>query len=532
MGTAELNRRMPVPSNRGRRRLCRFSPQFIEKICGAGADGVIASSVDKRKRSPCDQDADAGRQARKKARRSVPDLPEDILLRVHSFMQLRDAARFACLNHAFLHSWRRYPNLILNRDTIGLNKYKCGQNFSRKVDGILRNHSGIGVKIFRLEYTGILKFDACRYLDSWFQLAVKPGIEEITLVLCKTETAYNFPCSLLPDGARDSVRYLKLGFCAFRPTAELGPLRSLTSLRLFFVSITGDELECLLSSSLALETLDLDNCMEIINLKIPCLRQLRCLSVFGCLRLKVIENKAPNLSSFYLRGHRETLSLGETLQMRKLDLHRTNLVHYARAVLPSRMPNLETLVIGSDNEVVNAPMLATKFPYLKHLTIRLIAGLTFSPSYDYFSLVSFLDASPSLETLILDVSQRRMDHESVFADPNLRQMAERCHGSLKTLKISGFCSAKSLVELTCFGLKNAMSLECLTLDTVHSGALRCDQNPSRSCSPIGMGISMEAPRALSAVRTYIEDKVPPTVKLTVLGPCRRCHAKGRLFLQS
>jgi len=51
-------------------------------------------------------------------------------------------------------------------------------------------------------------------------------------------------------------------------------------------------------------------------------------------------------------------------------------------------------------QVVNTPMLPTKFLCLKHLTICLRSG--HSP-YDYFSLVSFLEASPSLETLSLDV---------------------------------------------------------------------------------------------------------------------------------
>ena len=54
-----------------------------------------------------------------------------------------------------------------------------------------------------------------------------------------------------------------------------------------------------------------------------------------------------------------------------------------------------TLVV----QVVNTPMLPTKFIYLKHLTISIGSG----PSYDYSSLFSFLDVSPSLETLILDV---------------------------------------------------------------------------------------------------------------------------------
>ncbi|XP_066166680.1 uncharacterized protein [Oryza sativa Japonica Group] len=449
----------------------------------------------KRKGSPC-QHGDS--RAVKTMRRSTPYpcLPEDIWHHIHSLMPMRDAARAACLSRTFLQSWRSHPNLILNKDTIGLNASACGGNFSRKVDHIMRNHSGIGVKIFRLEYLGVVGFDASRYLDSWLQVVVKPGIEELTLVLCKTKREYNFPCSLLSDGIQNSIRYLRLDWCALRPTAELGPLQSLTSLRLRSVSIRGEELQCLLSNSPALEQLRISSCTEIVCLKIPCsLQKLSNLTVIGCDSLKVLENKAPNLSSFFVsgcsnlrilenktpnlssffcRGVGAKLSLGETLKMKKLGMGRANAVHYARAELPSIMPNLETLNIRSGPEV----------------------------------------------------QQRSMEHESVFAKSSgLRQIPENRHDSLKTVKISGFCSAKSLVELTCYILKNVVSLESLTLDTIH-GDCRCYLKTSPFCNHIEEDILMEAPRALSAIRRYIEKIVPTTVKLTVLEPCSRCHAKG------
>jgi hypothetical protein len=47
-------------------------------------------------------------------------------------------------------------------------------------------------------------------------------------------------------------------------------------------------------------------------------------------------------------------------------------------------------------------MTAAKFLHLKHLVIYFDGDS--SPGYDYFSLVSFLDASPALETFILGVS--------------------------------------------------------------------------------------------------------------------------------
>jgi hypothetical protein len=53
---------------------------------------------------------------------------------------------------------------------------------------------------------------------------------------------------------------------------------------------------------------------------------------------------------------------------------------------------------------VNIPMAADKFLNLKCLQIYLGGYGALPPSYDYLCLVSFLDASPALETFILSVS--------------------------------------------------------------------------------------------------------------------------------
>ncbi|XBH60334.1 hypothetical protein VPH35_114947 [Triticum aestivum] len=498
MGLFALNRLMPPQRDRQRRRhQIHGHPPFVSPVSGR----LMASlTTGKRKGSPCQQDDDSQSG---KIKRTIPELPEDILLRIHSLMPMREAARAACLSQAFLHSWRCHSNLIFNKYTIGL-KSASGEKFHHKVDCILS------------------------YFDRWLQIALKPGLEELTFVLSETETMrkYNFPCAILSDRVGNSLKHLSLRFCDLHPTVELGPLRSLTRLYLCCVSITWNELECLLSNSPALELLDLTSCAEIRSLKLSCaLQRLIVLSVLECERLTVIESKAPNLSSLYLRGSRLDFSLVETLQMKELYLQQDNLIRDACAKLPPILPNIETLVIESPWEVVDAPMLPTKFLYLKHLNVNLRTGTTEYRPYDYFSLVSFLDASPSLETLKLDVTQLRMLHKSIFADSQLRHMPEHRHSCLKSVKISGFSSAKCLIELTCYILKNAVSLECLTLDTIYGH--RCyDDGKYDWCMPMGVGILMETPRALSAIRTYIENKVPSTVKLTVMEPCSPCHAKA------
>uniref|UniRef100_A0A0E0N8L3 At1g61320/AtMIF1 LRR domain-containing protein n=1 Tax=Oryza rufipogon TaxID=4529 RepID=A0A0E0N8L3_ORYRU len=366
---------------------------------------------------------------------SLPYLPEDIWRHIHSLMPMSAAARAACLSHSFLNSWRFHPNLSLNFKTLCPRTSRG--NFKCKIDSILRNHLGTA-KILKLNVAD--EDSTYPYIDRWL------------------------------EGLKSSLlRYIK-----------------------------SDELESLLLNSLVLEQLRLNVCNKISFLKIPCvLQHLSCLSVMACRRMQVIVCEAPNLSSISLSGGIK-FSLGETLTMKVLSMIRPNVVCYARAQLPSIMPNLESMVLSSDSEAVNIPMLPTKFLCLKHLTIQIARG-TFSPSYDYFFLVSFLHASPSLETLYLDEDMR---HESIVEDSSahLRQLPELSHECLKSVEIIGFNSAKSLVELTCCIVKAAASLERLVLDTLRGGDRCSGESNGKICWPVSNAVLKESARAAIAVR--------------------------------
>ncbi|KAL6650892.1 hypothetical protein ACP70R_009817 [Stipagrostis hirtigluma subsp. patula] len=489
--------------------------------------GMVASRA-KRKGSPCQQDGDY--QGEEVNMYLGPSLPEDIWQHIHSLMPMRDAARVALVSRAFVPSWRCHPNLTFSKETLGLNENACRKdgspsNFSSIVDHILTKHSSIGLKTLKFQIPSDFSAKDYCYIDSWLQTALTPGIKELTLILHPLKSKYNFPYSLLSNGSGDSIRYLHLVRCSFCPTATLSCLRSLTRLYLCNVRVTGDELGCLFSRSLALERLEIRYCDGIVRLKVPCiLQRLSYLEVLGGERLEAIDNEAPNLSSFLFEGDNAVkLSLGETLQLKRVKFQRSGSVFYARTELPSRMPNLEALFLRSDRERVT-PMLCSKFLHLRHLSIAL-NGVTFPPTYDYLSLANFLDAAPYLETFHLDVWHQRMKHVSIFAEPSdLRQLQEHRHHNLKNVRIKNFCCAKSLVELTCHVVESAMSLECLTLEASQS-ALRCSDrdNKSGKCWPMDRDILVEAHRAISAIRRFIEPRVPSTVKLQVLEPCI-CHA--------
>ncbi|CAM0952003.1 unnamed protein product [Alopecurus aequalis] len=500
------------------------------------ARGMPIASVDKIKGSP-DQQENISQGANR-----TPELPQDIWYRIHSLLPLRDSARASRVSRAFQNSWRCHPNLTFSMSSMGLksldhiNHQKNCQTFIKRVDQIMKNHSGIGVKTFEFKYYDSYHLDISQ-LNSWLEIAVTPGIEELDVSIFlgyayETEK-YNFPCSLLFAGSGgNSIRSLRLSCCVFRPMAGLG---CLTRLHLYHVHITGDELGCLLSSSFALEKLSLKYCCEIICLEIPrLLHQFVKLTVSGCNKLAVIDNKAPNLRKVCIESDVAHISIGDSLQVKDLEMfcaYEFNLVYHGLAKFPASMPNLETLTISSAGEMFSTPSVPGKFLHLKHLNIHLedLSG-AFSPDYDYFSLIFFLDACPILETFRLEVDQTCMEHDSVEDSSHLRQMPGHRHGNIKKVEIDGFCSAKSMVELTCHILENATSLECLTLDTILCGyykrcedAYRLSDHEVGQCRQIEDPMIMEAHKALLAIERYVAVKVPSTVKLNVLKPCSRCH---------
>jgi hypothetical protein len=123
----------------------------------------------------------------------------------------------------------------------------------------------------------------------------------------------------------------------------------------------------------------------------------------------------------------------------------------------------------------------------------------------------------------LQVSHTCVGHQTFMEDPSHpRQMPGQQHGNLKSVTIFGFCYAKSLVELTCYIIENAAtSLESLTLDIHGTRAVSVSGAILR---PMYDGKLVEAPRTLLAIRTYIQRRIPSTVKLNVLEPCGTCSS--------
>ncbi|KAM3389063.1 hypothetical protein ACQJBY_011294 [Aegilops geniculata] len=254
----------------------------------------------------------------------------------------------------------------------------------------------------------------------------------------------------------------------------LGYFERLKSLDLFCVRITEEGLWKLLSKSFSLERLDIFSCNEIICLKIPCtLQKLNLLIVTSCQKIQVIDISAPNLFTFHYVGFPPEIYIGDSSQLTEVhlsSLYPSRIISYGRAKLPSIASNVERLTLLSYGENVNTPMLPDKLLHLKSLKIVLNGSGPCSPVYDTFSLASFLDASPALESFISRIERNAIIHcYDAGGDAYLRGKSAYQHDHLKRVMIAGFRSAKSLIKLVIHILESSPSLERLTLDTTPGG---------------------------------------------------------------
>ncbi|TVT98475.1 hypothetical protein EJB05_56240, partial [Eragrostis curvula] len=456
----------------------------------------------------------------------LDELPEDVLHHIHSLVPLRSAARVACVSHKFLRSWRRFPDLTFKWETSGLN---INDGFPKKladmVHCVLGNHSGTGVKTLELRIRACGDFITANHLNKWLQSTVKSGISELVLDLPQYQGQFfNFSCLLLSRAA-NSLQYLSLSFCVFRPTPKVGCLRNLKRLSLRHVHITENELECFLSRTISLEDLEVYRCDMVTFLKVPShLQQLSILRVFLCRRLNMIEIYAPKVSTFVFTGPTIEILVNDMSQLKNVTLDDTSdpgMFQYALTKLHSLASNLQTLTLLSWSEDFDMPTSHDKFHFLRILNIC-CSGIEFL-NYDFLSFVSFLEACPVLETFLLLAGQHvdvRQDSilEDCHADSlRTRHTPEFHHDRLKKVRITGFSSAKSLVELTCHIVENSSSLEHLVLDTTRG------YDYKGMCDPMCKTAVTEALKGMEAINRYVKGKVPSRVKFQVLEPCDRCH---------
>ena len=334
-----------------------------------------------------------------------------------ALLPMQDAARAGCASRQLLQSWRHYPELEFSAKTLSLHGHhtcvrgQVAKDIIRRIDAALQNRTGICVKRLRFELQ-FLRNVRADTVNRWLDAAATLGIDELTLdpPLVDGKPQYRFPCELFIEEKGCSIQSLCLSACSFSPEHGSRSFGSLRRVDFSWVRITAEESWLFLSNSPALERLQLEYCHEIACLRIPStLQQLKSLLVRHCKVLQSVETDAPNLSIFDYHGPIIQFSLEEALQLKDVNMSIYpcfNLFDFVIKELPNLGPNLETLSLMSADEIgFTYPLkieLREKFIHLKHLELTIVGPWTSFRSEFHF-LVTFLNASPELETFTLHV---------------------------------------------------------------------------------------------------------------------------------
>ncbi|WVZ54688.1 hypothetical protein U9M48_005450 [Paspalum notatum var. saurae] len=308
------------------------------------------------------------------------------------------------------------------------------KGFVARVDHIMRNHAGTGITKFRVQPPLGFYIDPAA-VDRWSAAIMEqPGIKDFELELAPVydDDLYSFPCSLLLS-TTTTIASLTLAGCSFRPLDSLAAgrsssLTSLTRVHLHNMRVTTEEVGCFLSSCPALEDLTLSCCHQMVCFEKPprLLPRLKSLLVYGCSTLLTIRCDAPKLQSFQYVGaptiQISSLLAGATTTIRDdvpscvrdmkiKSIDQPGMLCYAatKLQLPTAAPNLSALFLSSCFETADTLMVIGKFCRLTYLDIH-IREASRCPDYDFCSLVSLLDASPSLDTFILTSDAYASEH--------------------------------------------------------------------------------------------------------------------------
>ena len=206
-------------------------------------------------------------------------------------------------------------------------------------DKILSLHKGSNINKFRIRCT--LDNSHGRDITNWIYTATAKKVQNFELDF--------WPPSHINDYAfpLEQYNFLKRGH-------GLSSIKSLRSLCLNSLKVSGEALECFIHSCPHLEHLYVDNSSELLSLKvvgspIP----LKYLDIHYCYSMKEIEISASSLVSFRYSGKYIKLHVGNVPQLVDVVIHGAPLfqIRYFIGSVVCCFPQLKTLDLECCNEV-------------------------------------------------------------------------------------------------------------------------------------------------------------------------------------
>ncbi|XP_074320402.1 FBD-associated F-box protein At4g10400-like [Silene latifolia] len=225
----------------------------------------------------------------------ISQLPDDILLKVLSTLDLKNAVKTSVLAKRWKYLWTWLT--VLDFDTEVLFPYSWGwslsdnsepQRYINWVNQVVYGHRGLYLSKFRVFFCSSWGSEVSQ-VEKWARFAFSKRVEDLDLDL-----------NLL--GSRDTSRF-SLGLDILKHPQNNG-IVNLKSLRLSWVEISEEVLEFILLHCHLLEQLCVNSSETLHRLNIVS-DKLKHLTLINCVNLKQLQIDAVNLISFHFKDTRK-----------------------------------------------------------------------------------------------------------------------------------------------------------------------------------------------------------------------------------
>ncbi|EYU30187.1 hypothetical protein MIMGU_mgv11b017558mg [Erythranthe guttata] len=204
----------------------------------------------------------------------ISDLPKDILQRILSLLSQKDAVRTSALSKSWRYVWCTRPNLDFSDDTfVGSVK-----EFQTAVDNALQRYrdQSLCLEEFRLSIwlDGYLSRESVSLLDKWIPLFRNMGVKDFRLSVIsgrQVEYVTTLPGVVLEA---ESLKYLYVRRFGLSPGNTI-LFKRIKRIHLDECRIDGDMLDKIISSCPLIESMHLERCRGLADVKVNGLRNLK-----------------------------------------------------------------------------------------------------------------------------------------------------------------------------------------------------------------------------------------------------------------
>jgi len=235
--------------------------------------------------------------------------------------------------------------------------------FVTRVDTVLQQHNGTGVEHMKIRFR--LHSKHADHIDSWVSVAIASKTKEFVINLSGGsrgifflrggrirrmvgEEPYSFPSQFFSPNNCSHLRCLELWSVSLQLPSDFKGCLNLKSLTLVDVSITDEDVQCILSTCNLLEFLEISYCSMVTSIRmLHPLDRLMHLVVDICRKLQEIELNC-SLTTFQYSGRTVPLKFASTSRLTNINvvfLTDQSALSYMVTGFPSTSPRLETLTL-------------------------------------------------------------------------------------------------------------------------------------------------------------------------------------------